>query len=128
MFYIQFFIENQTNKPIKVEQFSKNQIQKTFELNPKKRFFLDGHFTNGELRPPLDYSTIVADSVIITLENGKKWVNFCPFNKTGRYSQCEKTRNLFSKKSYRLIKDESIRFNYFNYVFEFDETDALNAK
>jgi hypothetical protein len=45
-YHIQFFIENQTNQTIKVEKISKKQIQKAFELAPKKRVFFGRVFKN----------------------------------------------------------------------------------
>jgi hypothetical protein len=76
----------------------------------KKEFFLDGYLRTGDVSPPFDRSTILADSVTIILKNGKKWTNYCIFDKTPKYSECEKTRNLFSKKSYRIIDDKKLQW------------------
>lgn len=124
LWFTQYFIENTTDKTIYLKVYFTHKQATTLEIKSKKRVFLDGYLTTGDVRPPAGISTIRADSAIIELANGKRFSDACypafpPQNCTGR--------SLFNNQSYKLVKDEG-KISFSNRIFEFDENDAKNAK
>lgn len=124
LWFTQYFIENTTDKTIYLKVYFTHKQVTTLEIKSKKRVFLDGYLTTGDVRPPAGTSTIRADSAIIELANGKRFSDACypvfpPQYCTGR--------SLFNNQSYKLVKDEG-KISYSNRIFEFGENDAKNAK
>ena len=124
LWFTQYFIENKTDETIFLTVYYTHKQATTLEIKSKKRVFLDGYMTNGEVRPPAGISTFRANSAIIELADGKRFSDACypvfpPQNCTGR--------SLFNNQSYKLVKDEG-KISYSNRIFEFDENDAKNAK
>ncbi len=120
LWFTQYFIENKTDEIIYLKVYYTHKQTTTLEIKPKKRVFLDGYMTNGEVRPPVGISTIRANAALIGLSNGKQITDTC-------YSQNCTGRSLFNNQSYKLVKDEG-KISYSNRIFEFDENDAKNAK
>ncbi len=126
--FFQYFLENRTNETIYFKAFSRNILKMEFALKPKKRKFLNGYMRNGDVPGPVGIATIRADSIIIELKNGKKWINVCHYSTQNFPSNhCNGNRSLFNFSSYKKVNDEG-RFFYYNHIFEFDENDAKNAK
>lgn len=120
LWFTQYFIENKTDEIIYLKVSYWHKQSTTLEIKPKKRVFLDGYLTTGDVRPPAGILTIRANSATIELANGKSFSDTC-------YSQNCTGRSLFNKQSYKLVKDEG-KISYYNQIFEFDENDAKNAK
>ena len=128
LYYQQYFIENTTDETIQLQAFWDTNEKMSFTLKPHRRLFLDGFSQNDEpSSTPVGISTFRADSIIITLKNGKKWIDVCK-NRLERWPQpCYTTRGLFNHTSYVVIKDES-KISYYNHIFKFNYSDAKNAK
>ncbi|RYU93983.1 hypothetical protein [Emticicia agri] len=128
LYYQQYFIENITDERFQFKAFLNKELKHEFIVNPNRRVFIDGFVTTGEFTSvPIGVSSFRADSIVIILQNGKKWIDVC-YPHTNRWPMpCYSTRGLFNNQSYVRTQDKG-RISYYNHTFRFDENDAESAK
>ncbi len=130
LYYHQYFIENTTDEQIQFKAFLNKKLKHEFTVNSNKRVFIDGFPSNGTGEPsstPIKISTFRADSIVIILQNGKKWIDVCIGHTSPWPIPCYIIRGFFNTDSYFRTKDEG-RISYYNYTFRFDDNDAKTAK
>lgn len=130
LYYHQYFIENTTDERIQFKAFLNKELKHEFTINPHRRVFIDGFPAAGTGEPssvPIGVATFRADSIVVTLPNGKKWIDVCYAHTRPWPIPCYSSRGFFNNQSYFRTKDEG-RITYYNYTFQFDENDAKNAK